>query len=61
VPKLSVTIITKNEAAAIGDALASVGWADEIVVVDACSSDETAAIARRTAARVVVRERPGYV
>ena len=60
-PKLSVAIIAKNEAAAIGDALASVGWADEIVVVDACSSDETAAIARRTAARVVVREWPGYV
>jgi glycosyltransferase involved in cell wall biosynthesis len=29
VPKLSVTIITKNEAAAIGDALASAAWADE--------------------------------
>jgi len=61
VPKLSVTIITKNEAADIGDALASVAWADEIVVVDSESTDETAAIARARQARVVVREWPGYV
>jgi glycosyltransferase involved in cell wall biosynthesis len=61
VPKLSVTIITKNEAADIGDALASVAWADEIVVVDSESTDETAAIARRHDARVVVRAWPGYV
>jgi len=61
VPKLSVTIITKNEAADIGDALASVAWADEIVVVDSESADETAAIARARHARVVVREWPGYV
>ena len=60
-PKLSVTIITKNEAADIGDALASVAWADEIVVVDSESADETAAIARAHTARVVVREWPGYV
>ena len=61
VPKLSVTIITKNEAADIGDALTSVAWADEIVVVDSESTDETAAIARRQNARVVVRAWPGYV
>ena len=60
-PKLSVTIITKNEAADIGDALASVAWADEIVVVDSESTDGTAAIARAHQARVVVREWPGYV
>jgi glycosyltransferase involved in cell wall biosynthesis len=61
VPKLTVTVITRNEAADIGDALASVAWADEIVVVDSESTDETAAIARRHNARVVVREWPGYV
>ena len=60
-PKLSVTIITRNEAADIGDALASVAWADEIVVVDSESTDDTAAIARRHNARVVVRPWPGYV
>jgi glycosyltransferase involved in cell wall biosynthesis len=61
VPKLSVTVITRNEAADLDDALASVAWADEIVVVDSGSTDETAAIARRRTDRVVVRDWPGYV
>jgi len=61
VPKLSVTIITHNEASDIGDALASVAWADEIVVVDSQSTDETVTIARRHTDRVVVREWTGYV
>lgn len=60
-PKLSVTVITRNEAAAVADALASVAWADEIVVVDSGSIDETVAIARRYTNRVVVREWNGYV
>src|SRR6516164_3485801 len=60
VPKLSVTVIAKNEAADIGDALASVAFADETVVVDAHSTDETVAIARRHGARVEVRDWPGY-
>jgi glycosyltransferase involved in cell wall biosynthesis len=61
VPKLSVTVITRNEAADIADALASVAWADELVVVDSQSTDDTVAIARRHTDRVVVREWPGYV
>lgn len=60
-PKLSVTIITKDEAADIEGALQSVAWADEIVVVDSMSRDDTVAIARRYTDRVVVREWPGYV
>jgi len=61
VPKLSVTVIAKNEAADIGGALTSVAWADEIVVVDSESTDDTVAIARRHTDRVVVRKWPGYV
>jgi glycosyltransferase involved in cell wall biosynthesis len=60
VPKLSVTVISKNEAADIGEALASVTWADEIVVVDSRSIDDTVAIARRHTPHVVVRDWPGY-
>ncbi len=58
---LTATIITRNESAHIADALDSVSWADEILVVDAESTDNTVALARRTAARVIVREWPGYV
>jgi glycosyltransferase involved in cell wall biosynthesis len=61
VPKLSVTVITRNEAADIGDALRSVAWADEIVVVDSHSTDDTVAIARRHTDLVVVRDWTGYV
>ena len=60
-PRVSVTIITKNEAAHIAGAIESVAWADEIIVVDAESSDETIAIANRFAVRVVSRAWPGYV
>jgi glycosyltransferase involved in cell wall biosynthesis len=58
--RVSVTIITKNEAARLDAALASVAWADEIVVVDAASTDATAAIARRATERVFVEGWPGF-
>ena len=61
VPKLSVTVITRNEAADIGEALTSVAWADELIVVDSVSTDDTVAIARQHTDRVIVREWPGYV
>ena len=60
-PKLSVTIITKNEAADIAEALTSVRWADEVIVVDSLSTDDTAAIAKQHTDRVIVREWPGYI
>lgn len=60
-PKLSVTVITRNEAANLPEALRSVAWADEIVVVDSESTDETVAIARQFTDRVVVRAWPGYI
>ena len=59
-PKLTVTVITRNESANIDAALASVAWADEIVVVDSESTDDTAAIARRHTDRVETRPWPGY-
>lgn len=59
-PKLTVTVITRDETANIDRALDSVAWADEIVVVDAESADDTVAIARRHTARVETRAWPGY-
>ena len=58
--KLTVTVITRDEAANIAAALQSVSWADEIIVVDSQSRDDTVAIARTLATRVEVREWPGY-
>ncbi len=49
---LSVIIITKNEAARLGDCLASVQFADEIIVLDGDSTDATAEIARAHGAQV---------
>lgn len=59
-PKVSVTVITKNEASNITEALRSVAWADEIIVVDAESTDETVTLAQRVAHRVVVHPWTGY-
>jgi glycosyltransferase involved in cell wall biosynthesis len=60
VPKLTATIITRDEAAHIEACLASVAFADEILVIDSGSTDGTADLARAKGARVVVRDWPGY-
>ncbi len=44
---LSVIIITKNEEFHIAKCLESVKWADEIIVLDSGSSDETVSICRQ--------------
>lgn len=49
---LSVIIITKNEQAHIADCIASVAFADEIIVLDSGSTDKTCAIARDLGAQV---------
>jgi glycosyltransferase involved in cell wall biosynthesis len=50
---LSAVIITKNEEHNIGRCLKSLGWADEIVVVDSGSTDRTMDVARGYGARVI--------
>ena len=60
-PKVSVTIITLNEAAHIAAAIDSVSWADEILVVDSGSTDGTPEMARAKGATVVCRQWPGWV
>ena len=58
--KLSVIIITKNEAGNIRACLESVAWADEIVVVDSGSTDATTQICRELGAKVHVHDWPGF-
>ena len=52
IPLLSVAIITLNEERNLARTLASVRFADEIVVVDSGSTDRTLEIARESNARV---------
>jgi glycosyltransferase involved in cell wall biosynthesis len=58
--KLSVAVITFNEAANIRRTLESVEWADEIVVVDSGSTDNTLAIAREFNTKIYVERWKGY-
>ncbi|AHM76439.1 glycosyltransferase family 2 protein [Yersinia hibernica] len=59
--RLSVVMIVKNEAALLADCLASINWADEIVVLDSGSEDETVALAEQYGAKVYSNtEWPGY-
>lgn len=58
--RISAVVITWNEEARLRDCLLSVAWADEIVVVDAESTDKTASIAREFSDHVFVRPWPGF-
>jgi glycosyltransferase involved in cell wall biosynthesis len=53
VSKISVYVIAYNEADKIGPALNSALWADELIVADSFSTDETAKIAESLGARVI--------
>ena len=52
--RLSVVMIAKNAADLLADCLASVAWADEIVLLDSGSSDNTVELARRLGATVYI-------
>ena len=59
-PRLSVVVVTHNEEEHLRACLESVAWADDLVVVDAESTDKTAQIAREFTDRVFVRPWPGF-
>src|ERR1700754_1982596 len=60
-PSLGVALIALNSAARLAQCLEAVAFADEIVVIDGGSTDDTAAIAGAHRARVIVeREWPGF-
>ncbi len=52
---ISVVVSAYNEESKIGRCLSSVAWADEIIVVDNSSTDETAKIAKERKAKVFRR------
>lgn len=58
--RLSVFVTTFNNARTLESCLASVDWADEIVVLDSYSGDATLDIAARHGARIVQHEFMGY-
>ena len=57
---LSVAIITFNEEANLARTLASVAWADEVLIVDCGSTDHTAEIAARYNARFITEDWKGF-
>ena len=58
--KISATIITFNEQSNIKAACESVAWADEVVVVDSNSTDQTRELAEACGARVIKNAWPGF-
>lgn len=58
--KISACIITKDEENNIADAIGSVSWADEILVVDSGSRDKTTAIAESSGAKVISQDWLGF-
>jgi glycosyltransferase involved in cell wall biosynthesis len=58
--RLSVVVVTHNEEERIRACLESAAWADELIVVDAESTDKTATIARELTDHVIVRAWPGF-
>ncbi|MBI3021893.1 MAG: glycosyltransferase family 2 protein [Candidatus Omnitrophica bacterium] len=53
---LSVVILTRNEAGRIRDCIQSVRWADEVLVIDDESTDDTVQIAESLGGRVLRRK-----
>lgn len=57
---LSVILITKNEEQNVAECLASIRWANEIIVVDAESTDRTVEIARTFTPHVFIEPWAGF-
>jgi hypothetical protein len=55
-PRISACVVCRNEADKLGPCLESVGWVDEILVMDLHSSDTSRIVAEGYGARVIARE-----
>jgi len=60
-PSISALIIARDEARNIAEAIRSVGFCDEVLVVDSGSTDDTVRIAEQAGARVLFNAWPGHV
>ena len=58
--KLSVVIVAKNESANIYDCVKSAAFADEILVIDSGSTDQTIRLAKNAGARILKKKWIGY-
>lgn len=58
--KISVVIITKNEASNIGQCVESANFANEILVLDSGSTDNTVQLAIDAGAKVIETDWPGF-
>lgn len=58
--KISAVIIAFNEEKNIAQAIDSIAWADEILVVDSQSSDQTRQIAESLGAKVLIQDWLGF-
>ena len=52
---ITAIIPTKNEAANIGEAIRAVSWANEIIIIDSFSTDDTLTIAQQYPVKIVQR------
>jgi glycosyltransferase involved in cell wall biosynthesis len=59
--KISVTVRTFNEENNLAECLESVSWADEIVVVDSESTDNTVELAKKYTHRVIIQPWLGHI
>jgi glycosyltransferase involved in cell wall biosynthesis len=58
--KVSAIVIAKNAQELIPDCLESLGWVDEVIVVDTGSTDKTKAIASSFHAKIVSVQKKGF-
>lgn len=59
-PTISVTIICKNEEINITECIQSASFADEVIVLDSGSTDDTVSLAKAAGAKVIETDWPGY-
>ncbi|MGE5860121.1 MAG: glycosyltransferase family 2 protein [Ignavibacteria bacterium] len=58
--KISIIVITKDEEDSITDCLKSVDWADEIILVDSGSRDQTVELAQKFTSKIFVKAWEGF-